>query len=105
MVSAVAYTLHPDALQEYAEAVSHYATKGGTNVALRFVAEVEAAIATIMVAPESWRIVDAPDIRRYLTHRFPFGLYYRWEAPPRRVDVYAVMHTSRRPGYWRGRLG
>ncbi len=33
----------------------------------------------------------------------PYSLYYRWEPEHDRVSVYAVMHFSRRPGYWRDR--
>ncbi|HMH45641.1 MAG TPA: hypothetical protein VK557_19290 [Pyrinomonadaceae bacterium] len=41
---------------------------------------------------------------RYLLTRFPYSIYYRWEPERDRVAIYAVMHFSRRPGYWRERL-
>jgi toxin ParE1/3/4 len=49
-------------------------------------------------------VVDEPGIRRYVFHRFPYVLYYRWEAEQGRVSVYAVMHCSREPGYWKHRV-
>ena len=36
--------------------------------------------------------------------RFPFVLYYGYEPAENLVTIYALMHTSRQPGYWRERL-
>ena len=36
--------------------------------------------------------------RRFLLHRFPFGIVYRDFG--NRILILAVAHTSRRPGYW-----
>ena len=69
-----------------------------------FVAEVEAGIQTLLAAPTIWAIVEEPQIRRSLLTRFPYAIYYRWEPDRNRISVYAVMHFSRRPGYWRERL-
>jgi toxin ParE1/3/4 len=49
-------------------------------------------------------VIEEPQIRRYLLTRFPYSIYYRWNADNDRVSIYALMHTSRRPGYWRDRL-
>ena len=73
-------------------------------IAAAFVAEVEAAIQTFLAAPIQWPVIEEPQIRRYLLSRFPYSIYYRWEAEKDRVSIYAVMHTSRRPGYWRDRV-
>lgn len=43
------------------------------------------------------------EVRRTLTHRFPFAMYYLIE--PGIVDVLAVLPTSRRPGTWQDRAG
>jgi hypothetical protein len=34
--------------------------------------------------------------------RFPYGVIYR--ASKDRVDVIAIMHLKRRPGYWKSRV-
>jgi plasmid stabilization system protein ParE len=59
-------------------------------------------IAAVLDAPERWCIVEEPGVRRYIVRRFPFVLYYRWMEE--RITVYAVMHSSRAPGYWRERI-
>jgi plasmid stabilization system protein ParE len=98
------YGFHPDALLEYAEATEYYLEKAYPGVAEAFIAAVESAIGGILKAPTQWRVVEEPDIRRYVFRRFPFVLYYRWEAGHQRLTVYAVMHCSREPGYWKHRL-
>lgn len=96
------YTFHPEALLEYAEAASYYAHKASPEIAERFVTSVEAGIAEVTADPERWRVVAEPEIRRCILQRFPYVVYYRWTE--RRVVVYAVMHSSRAPGYWRKRI-
>jgi hypothetical protein len=40
--------------------------------------------------------------QRYVFPRFPFSLVYRMRGDE--VEVLAVAHGKRRPGYWRSRL-
>lgn len=98
------YGFHPDALLEYAEATNYYLREAPPEVAERFVAVVESAIASLLSAPDRWRVVEEPGIRRYVFSRFPYVLYYRWEAERDRITLYAVMHSSRKPGYWKHRI-
>ena len=74
-------------------------------VAATFVAEVEAAIKSLLASPTTWTVIEEPQIRRYLLKHFPYSIYYRWETEQDRVSIYAVMHSSRKPDYWRQRLG
>ncbi len=101
----VSYGFHPDALIEYREATDYYVREASPAVAERFVATVESGIATLLAAPDRWRVVDTPGIRRYVVRRFPYLLYYRWDREQERVTVFAVMHSNREPGYWKGRIG
>lgn len=98
------YSFHPDALVEYAEAATYYLREASPEVAERFVAVVESGVATVTSAPERWRVVEEPGIRRYLFRRFPYVFYYRWDAERDWVTVYALMHSSREPSYWRERI-
>ena len=98
------YSFHPEALFEYAEATNYFLHEASVRVADRFVAGVESAVATLVAAPTRWRVVEEPEIRRYVFSRFPFVIYYRWESQYERVTIYAVMHCSREPGYWRHRI-
>lgn len=96
---------HPKAVEEYLAATQYYIEHATPLIAAAFVAEVEGAVKTLGRAPMQWPIIEDPEIRRYLLTRFPYSLYYRYEASKHRVTIYAVMHTSRRPGYWRDRIG
>lgn len=101
---ATSYGFHPEALLEYAEATNYYLREASPRVADGFVTSVESAVATLVAAPTRWRVVEDPEIRRYVFSRFPFVIYYRREAQHERVTIYAIMHCSREPGYWRRRI-
>ena len=101
---AAGYSFHPEALFEYAEATNYYLHEASTRVADRFVTTVEFAVAALVADPTRWRVVEEPEIRRYVFSRFPFVIYYRWEPQYERVTIYAVMHCSREPGYWHHRI-
>ena len=98
------YGFHPEALLEYTEAASYYLREATAEVAETFIDDVEAAVSAVVAAPSRWRVVEEPQIRRYVFTRFPFVIYYRWEPSRDRVTIYAVMHCSREPGYWRARV-
>ena len=99
------YGFHPEALQEYADATNYYLQEASPRVAETFVVAVESAISSILAAPTQWRVVDEPSIRRYVFRRFPYVIYYRWEVEQDRATIYAVMHCSREPDYWKQRIG
>lgn len=101
---ATRYGLHPEALFEYAEATNYYIREASARVADRFVTAVESAIFDLVADPTRWRVVEEPEIRRYVVSRFPFVIYYRWEPQYERVTIYAVMHCSREPDYWHHRI-
>jgi plasmid stabilization system protein ParE len=94
------YEFHPEALTEYNEAAQYYATQE-PGLDLRFITAVEQAIQTILEAPTRWKLSDQ-DVRRHLTHVFPFGVLYTIESDY--VLIVAVMHLRRRPGYWKQRI-
>jgi plasmid stabilization system protein ParE len=94
------YEFHPAALEEYREAALWYSDRD-QNVALRFVACIEDAILRVVESPQRWRVIDE-DIRRCLTHVFPYAILYTIEDDF--ILVVAVMHVSREPGYWNERI-
>ncbi|WGV25177.1 type II toxin-antitoxin system RelE/ParE family toxin [Halotia branconii] len=93
------YVFHPEALNEYAEAVRYYAEQR-TETAQVFINTVEDVIYQIRESPNCWSIVDE-DIRRCLTRKFPYAIIYTIEQDY--ILVLAVMHCSRKPGYWKNR--
>jgi len=98
------YGFHSEAAEEYLAATQYYLDHASPLVAAAFVAEVEIAVQTLLASPTRWAIIEEPQVRRCLLTRFPYSLYYRWEPDQDRVSIYAVMHFSRRPSYWRERL-
>ena len=95
---------HPEALLEFAEATNYYLREAPPGVAEAFVAMIETAVEAVCTAPKRWRVLEDSEIRRYVLRRFPYVLYYRYETEPDRVTIYAVMHCSREPGYWKSRI-
>ena len=47
--------------------------------------------------PDAWPLITK-NFRRYLLDRFPFGIIYRKKGNS--IYIVAVMHLSRKPGYW-----
>ena len=64
------------------------------------VAEVETGVAKILAAPLTWRVIE-DDLRRYLVHRFPYGIYFTIENET--VVIWAIKHLRRDPDYWQQR--
>ena len=77
-----------------------YAVNSGERRAAEFAQAVEDALDLIRENPRAGVLLDR-DYRRVLVHRFPYGVIYRVDVDV--VVVIAVAHTSRKPGYWRGR--
>jgi toxin ParE1/3/4 len=94
------YDFHPEARQQYREAAVFYESRR-SGLGAAFTLEVEAALQRVLEAPERWRVIEQ-DVRRCLTHTFPYGILYTIEAES--ILIVAVMHLRRRPGYWRSRL-
>ena len=94
------YEFHPEALEDYREAARWYGNRE-PDLALRFVGEIEDSIRRILDAPDRWRTVEE-DVRRCLTHVFPYSILYTIE--PEFILILAVAHCSREPGYWKERL-
>lgn len=94
------YGFHPEASLELSEAFDHY-LEIDNKLAESFVSEIEYSLLIARRSPERWRIVEG-EVRRTLVHRFPYGIYYTFTSET--VKIWAVMHLSRKPGYWKDRL-
>lgn len=62
--------------------------------------QVDAALQRILAAPPRNAVMHR-ELRRVLTRRFPFAVFYL--ADGARVVVLAVLHQARDPERWRGR--
>jgi plasmid stabilization system protein ParE len=93
--------LHQEAAAEYDAAFDWYLSRS-PDAARKFDAEVERALAQIVQAPGRWA-AGPHNTRKFLLRRFPFVLIYR-EISAGSIQVVAVAHTSRKPGYWKQRV-
>ncbi len=94
------YIFHPEALLEYEEGIEYY-KKISIELARSFIQSVEEGIEKIRGNPEAWQMVEE-GVRRHLLKRFPFGIYYTIEG--NYITIFAILHMSRKPGYWKKRL-
>jgi plasmid stabilization system protein ParE len=91
---------HESASAEFEAAFEWYYQRS-EFVASRFAEEVSRAIAMINDAPKRWPTANH-GTRKFLLQRFPFAVFYR--ELPFGIQVLAVAHGRRRPGYWKRRL-
>lgn len=88
------------ALAELRSATLDYESKE-KGLGARFLAEVDQAVARIVMAPEAWRRLSART-RRCLVNRFPFGILYQVRTTE--VLIVSVMDLRRAPESWRKHL-
>ena len=69
--------------------------------ATKFVAELDQALALVTESPARWPRGEYAT-RKFVLRRFPFAVIYREKETV--VQVLAIAHGHRRPGYWKGRL-
>jgi len=91
---------HPTASLELLDATDWYLERNPA-VARSFVLIVDSAIEMIAESPERWPI-HMHGTRRKVLRRFPYSIVYR--CAPQCVQIIAVAHERKRPGYWRKRL-
>jgi hypothetical protein len=82
---------------EYLEAAAYY-EKCQTGLGLRFSLEMESAETEILHRPFLCRDLGK-GIRRKMLNRFPYGLLFHLPEPGW-IEIIAVMHLHREPGYW-----
>jgi plasmid stabilization system protein ParE len=91
---------HPAAAEEVEAALSWYGSRS-RDAARAFVVELDDALKHIEAAPSRWP-EHAHSTRRYVMRRFPYLVVYR--DTPDALQIVAVAHGRRRPGYWRQRV-
>lgn len=85
---------------ELLDAVAYYNTQS-EGLGYEFAAEVKRTIERIIQYPEAWFQLSKRT-RRCRTSRFPYGVIY--QVKNKTVIVVAVMHLSRHPQTWKGRV-
>lgn len=95
----IARLLRP-ANREYQDAVAYH-NRQDPRLGHDFVEAIERAIAEVEQAPDRWPEIEY-GVRRHLVKRFQYAIIYRPRAD--HIEVIAVMHLARPPGYWHGRI-
>jgi toxin ParE1/3/4 len=91
---------HDEAREELDQAVAWY-ERQRTGLGLEFLEEVRRVVAQIIIHPRRFPMT-MEGAYRTSTRRFPYSIIY----VPREANlvILAVMHQSRRPGYWKHRM-
>lgn len=92
-------TLSPRAQQDLADA-RDFLERQYEELGKQLGEQVERSIRRIEQNPLASTIVDE-GIRRVLTHRFPYGVYFK--VVEQQIRVIGIIHQSRDPSAWRGR--
>ena len=93
--------IHPEALEETHAAVAWYAQRTARAMDA-LLNELDYAAQQISEKPERFPAFEY-GTRRILFRRFPYSLIFRETAAG--VEIVAVAHGFREPGYWRARVG
>lgn len=91
--------IHPEAVAEAQAAYRWYRERSET-AAEAFLAELDRAIELISESPLRWPLY-LQGTRHFLLRRFPFAVVYRELGED--LQVVAIAHGRRKPGYWRDR--
>ena len=91
---------HPQAEVEALNSYRWYARRN-VDAADAFQCELEQSRKMIEHAPDAWPAF-VHGTRKFVLRHFPFKIVYR--VRPDRIEVVAVAHNRRRPGYWADRL-
>ena len=86
--------------RELTEAVNYY-NEQRPGLGFEFAAEVKVAFDRIEAFPGAWQPFSTR-ARRYVLHRFPYGVLY--QAVGDDILVLAIMHLRRHPRRWQERL-
>jgi plasmid stabilization system protein ParE len=90
---------HGEARMEADAAAAFYNDKQ-PGLAQRFLDDLEEALHRIRRHPLAYRQVEN-DVRKCRVAHFPYGLIYRVRTE--HIEILAVMHLRRAPGYWKER--
>lgn len=91
---------HEDAALEYEAAFGWYLERS-ILAASKFAEALNRAIDMIVGAPQRWP-TGSNGTRRFLLQKFPFAIVYR--ELPTVIQMVAIAHTRRKPGYWKQRI-
>ncbi|NCA86776.1 MAG: type II toxin-antitoxin system RelE/ParE family toxin [Clostridia bacterium] len=95
------YFFHPEAKDELLKSVDYY-EDCQEGLGLEFSQQVFLGIQRILRFPKSWPKFSK-STRSSILNKFPFAILYQIDDDDQ-IFIIAIMHTSRKPGYWRDRI-
>jgi toxin ParE1/3/4 len=90
---------HEEAAWESEAALEWYLERS-VLAASKFADAISRAMNKIVEAPHRWP-AGSHGTRKFILQRFPFAIVYR--ELPAAIQVVAIAHTRRKPGYWKQR--
>jgi hypothetical protein len=92
----------PRAIEEIDSAFVFYESQV-PHLGIQFLDALAESYVRILANPQAWTILPRTKsmFHRYLLRRFPYALIYSIEK--NKIVIEAVMHLSRKPGYWKKR--
>lgn len=91
--------LHPEAAKELTHSVKWYFEQS-QSAAANFVNEIDLCISKITEAPEIY-LQYVHGTQRAILKTFPYSVIFRLKIDT--IEIVAIAHSKRRPGYWRRR--
>lgn len=88
-----------EASAEYEATIDWYVSRSDSS-ASNFAQEIAQAIGRIAETPGRFP-TSLHNTRKLLLHKFPFAVIYR--ERPSVIQILAIAHARRRPGYWKDR--
>jgi toxin ParE1/3/4 len=95
----LAIRIEAEASADLVSVVEHYRREAGSDIALRFVDQAEAAFRFLARHPEAGRMFEGAthlrlrSLRAWRMRGFPYLIFY--EADARAVRIYSIVHASR----------
>ena len=84
--------------EEDAAAAVLFYNERQVGLGVDFIDALRSTLRAIQENPELWAFIEKP-FRSCRMHRFPFRVLF--QELPDRIQIVAVAHLSRRPGYWK----
>ncbi|MGH8227253.1 MAG: type II toxin-antitoxin system RelE/ParE family toxin [Steroidobacteraceae bacterium] len=97
----MSYRFHPAAEAEHLEQIAFYESQR-TGLGARYREHFLQLMQRVCEHPTQYPIEHQPDIRRVRLRPFPLTVIYRERNAV--IQVLAVAHYRRRPGYWLARV-
>ena len=94
------YCLHPEAENDLRDAASFYRDQADAVLSHAFLTEFERTMRMLLQHPRMGAQYRKGR-RRFVMRRFPFSVIYNVSGEE--IQILAIAHHSRRPGFWRDR--